>query len=128
MHFHFIFQPLDKLTRTHSTELFRFNKRASLRSRLPIDHIFRRPSFMTIDLCILLTLSVCPYLLHIFIEWVYHKPSIFTSSFYTIGSCDNFIAYAPFIILSHHHILTKVSSNHYFSFPWYLRPSSSYRC
>ena len=107
MHFPFIFQPSDKPTCTHSTELFHFNERASLRSGLPIDRRYRRPSFMTVDLCILLTTSVCPYPPCIFIERVYHKPSISISLLYTVGSCDNFIAYVPFIILSHHYIQPK---------------------
>ena len=122
--FPFIFQPSDKPTRTHSAELLRFNERASLRSGIHIDRRFHRAIFVTVDLCILLTISICPYPPCIFIEQVYHKPSISISLLYTVGSCDNFIAYVPFIILSHHYIWPKFSSNHYFSLPWSLRPSS----
>ena len=105
--FPFIFQPSDKLARTHSAELLHFNKRASLRSGLHIDRRFRRARFVTVDLRILLNISICPYPPCIFIERVYHKPSIYILFLYTIGSCDNFIAYAPFIILSHHYIQPK---------------------
>ena len=124
MHFPFIFQPSNKPTRTHSAELLRFNERASLRSGLHIDHRFRRARFVTIDLHIFLNISICPYPPRIFIERVYHKPSISISLLYTVGSCDNFIAYALFIILSHHYIWPKFSSGHYFSLPWSLWPST----
>ena len=124
MYLHFIFQPSDKPTRTHSTELFHFNESASLRSGLHIDLRFLRARFVTVDLRILLTISICPYPLCIFIERVYHKPSISISLLYTIGSCYNFIAYMLFIILSHHYIWPKFSSSHYFSLPWSLRPSA----